>query len=82
LTGYYETKASVTTKDLAKVTFYVRTSTDQPWSSLGTDTNSPYTVFVDPLDYEGTKIQIKAEVMNSKGAKYELPSTSVVIPAP
>ena len=82
LTGYYETKASVTTKDLAKVTFYVRTSTDQPWSSLGTDTNFPYTVFVDPLDYEGTKIQIKAEVMNSKGVKYELPSTSVVIPAP
>jgi len=82
LTGYYETKASVTTKDLAQVTFYVRTSTDQPWSSLGTDTNSPYTVFVDPLDYEGTKIQIKAEVKNSKGAKYELPSTSVVIPAP
>lgn len=82
LTGYYETKASVTTKDLAKVTFYVRTSTDQPWNSLGTDTNFPYTVFVDPLDYEGTKIQIKAEVKNSKGAKYELPSTSVVIPAP
>jgi hypothetical protein len=82
LTGYYETKASVTTKDLAKVTFYVRTSADQPWSSLGTDTNSPYTVFVDPLDYEGTKIQIKAEVMNSKGVKYELPTISVVIPAP
>jgi glycosidase len=82
LTGYYETKASITTKDLAKVTFYVRSSADQPWSSLGTDTNSPYTVFVDPLDYEGTKIQIKAEVMNSKGAKYELPTISVVIPAP
>jgi alpha-amylase len=82
LTGYYETRASVTTKDLAKVTFYVRTSADQPWSSLGTDTNSPYTVFIDPLDYEGTKIQIKAEVMNSKGARYGLPSTSVVIPAP
>ena len=82
LTGYYETKASVTTKDLAKVTFYSRTSSDQPWNSLGTDTNFPYIVYVDPLEYEGKSVQLKAEVINSKGAKYELPSTTIVIPAP
>ena len=82
LTGYYETKASVTTKDLAKVTFYSRTSSDQPWNSLGTDTNFPYIVYVDPLEYEGKTVQLKAEVINSKGAKYELPSTTIVIPAP
>jgi hypothetical protein len=82
LTGYYETKAAVTTKDLAKVTFFIRTSADQPWSSLGTDTNFPYSVFVDPLDYEGNTIQIKAQAINSKGAKYELPSTTITIPAP
>ena len=82
LTGYYETKASVTTKDLAKVTFFSRTASDQPWSSLGTDTNFPYIVYVDPLEYEGKSVQIKAEVINSKGARYELPSTTIVIPAP
>ena len=82
LTGYYETKAEVTTKDLAKVTFYIRTSSDLPWSSLGTDTNSPYSVYVDPLDFEGKTVEIKAEAINSKGAKYELPSTKLAIPAP
>jgi glycosidase len=82
LTGYYETKATVTTKDMAKVTFYIRTSADQPWSSLGTDTNAPYSVFVDPLDFEGKTVEIKATAINSKGAKYELPSTSILIPAP
>jgi glycosidase len=82
LTGYYETKASVTTKDLAKVTFFSRTASDLPWSSMGTDTNFPYIVYVDPLEYEGKSVQIKAEVINSKGARYELPSTTIVIPAP
>jgi hypothetical protein len=82
LTGYYETKATITSKDLLKVTFYSRTSSDQPWSSLGTDTNAPYSVYIDPLDFEGKKVEIKAEAVNSKGAKFELPSTSVLIPAP
>ena len=82
LTGYYETIATVTTKDMAKVTFYIRTSADQPWSSLGTDTNAPYSVYVDPLDFEGKTVEIKATAINSKGAKYELPSTSILIPAP
>jgi glycosidase len=82
LTGYYETKAAVTTKDLAKVTFFIRTSAGQEWSSLGTDTNFPYSVYVDPLDYEGETVEIKAEVINSKGAKYELPSRSIFIPSP
>jgi hypothetical protein len=81
LTGYYETKANVITKDMAKVTFYIRTSADQPWSSLGTDTNAPYSVFVDPTEYEDKKVEIKAIAINSKGIKYELPSTSILIPA-
>jgi hypothetical protein len=82
LTGYYETKAVITSKDLLKVTFFARTSADQQWSSLGTDTNFPYTVFVDPLDFEGKTVELKAEAINSKGAKYELPSTKIFIPAP
>lgn len=82
LTGYYETKAAIISKDMLKVTFYSRTSSDQPWSSLGTDTNAPYSVYIDPLDFAGKKVEIKAEAINSKGAKFELPSTSVLIPAP
>jgi hypothetical protein len=82
LTGYYETKAMVTTKDMAKVTFFIRTAADQLWSSLGTDTNAPYSVFVDPIDFEGKRVEIKAIAINSKGAKFELPSTSILIPAP
>jgi glycosidase len=82
LTGYYETKAAVTTKDLAQVTFFSRTSADQPWSSLGTDTNSPYMVYLDPLEFEGKSVQVKAEATNSKGARFELPSTTIRIPAP
>jgi glycosidase len=82
LSGYYETKASITTKDLLSVTFFIRASVDEPWTSLGTDTNSPYSVFVDPLEFEGKKVQIKAEAVNSKGVKYELPSITFLIPTP
>jgi glycosidase len=82
LTGYYETKASVTTQDMAKVTFFIRSAGEQNWNSLGTDTNLPYMVYVDPLDYEGKTVEIKATAINSKGVKYELPSTSILIPAP
>jgi hypothetical protein len=82
LTGYYETKAAITSQDLLRVTFYCKTSADQPWVSLGTDTNAPYSVYIDPLDYEGKKIEIRAEALNSKGVKYELPSTALTIPAP
>ena len=82
LTGYYETKATITSQDLLRVTFYFRTSADQPWVSLGTDTNAPYSVYIDPMDYEGKKIEIRAEALNSKGVKYELPSTTITIPAP
>lgn len=82
LTGYYETKAAITTKDMLKVTFFSRTSSSQPWSSLGTDTNSPYSVYLDPIDLEGKKVEIKAEAVNSKGVRYELSSTTITIPAP
>lgn len=82
LTGYYETKAALISQDLLRVTFYCRTSADQPWTSLGTDTNAPYSVYIDPLDYEGKKLEIRAAAVNSKGVKYELPSTTITVPAP
>jgi len=82
LTGYYETKAAITSQDLLRVNFYCRASADQPWVSLGTDTNAPYSVYIDPMDYEGKKIEIRAEALNSKGIKYELPSTTITVPSP
>ena len=82
LTGYYETKATIVSQDLLRVTFFCRASADQPWVSLGTDTNAPYSVYIDPLEYEGKKIEIRAEALNSKGVRYELPSTTITIPAP
>jgi glycosidase len=82
LTGYYETKAALISQDLLRVTFYCRTSVDQPWTSLGTDTNAPYSVYIDPLDYEGKKVEIRADAVNSKGVKYGLPSTTITVPAP
>ena len=82
LTGYYETKAALISQDLLRVTFYCRTSAGQPWTSLGTDTNAPYSVYIDPLDYEGKKLEIRADAVNSKGVKYELPSTTITVPAP
>ena len=81
LTGYYETKATIVSQDLLQVTFFCRTSADQPWVSLGTDTNAPYSVYIDPLEYQGKKIEIRAEVLNSKGVRYELPSTTITISA-
>ena len=81
LSGYYETKASVVSQDMLKVTFYGRTSPNQSWKSLGTDTNSPYSVYIDPLNYLDKKLQIRADAVNSKGAKYGLPITTITIPA-
>jgi hypothetical protein len=49
---------------------------------LGTDSNSPYMVYLDPLEFEGKSVQVKAEATNSKGARFELPSTTIRIPAP
>ena len=81
LSGYYETKASITSKDLLKVTFYCRTSADAPWISLGTDTNAPYSVFIDPLEYTGQNLELRVQATNSKGKSFELPHTNVMIEA-
>lgn len=82
LSGYYQAKAAITSLDLLHVTFYYRAVGDKTWISLGTDTNAPYSVYIDPLPYEGKDIEIRADAVNSKGVKYELPSTTVTISAP
>lgn len=80
-TGYYQVTAGVTTSDLASVEFFSRPEGSTGWNSLGVDTNSPYSVFINPNDFLGQNLELKAIVTNSKGATFELPSTKLSIPA-
>lgn len=80
LTGYYQAIAGVTTSDLASVEFFSRVEGATNWDSLGVDTNSPYSVFINPKDFFGQNMELKAIVTNSKGATFELPSTKLSIP--
>jgi glycosidase len=81
LTGYYQASAAVTTNDLVTVEFFSRLEGGATWDSLGVDTNSPYSVFINPQDFLGQNIELKAVVTNSKGASFELPSTKLSIPS-
>ena len=80
LSGYFETKASITSNDLLKVTFYCRTASDKSWKSLGTDMNAPYSVYIDPLEYPGQRLELRASATNSRGVVYELPHATIKIP--
>lgn len=82
LTGYYKVAASVTTSDLATVEFFARQVGSTTWNSLGVDLNSPYSVFLNPQDFLGQSIELKAIVTNSKGATFELQSAKLSIPTP
>jgi glycosidase len=81
-TGYYQVSAAVTTKDLASVEFFSRPVGTSYWVSSGVDTNSPYSVYINPADFVGQNLELKAIVTNSKGATFELPSTKLSIPTP
>ena len=82
LTGYYETKAAITSRDLLKVSFYARSSVNPSWVLLGTDLSAPYSVFIDPLDFPNQDLELRVSVTNSKGVVYELPHATVSITAP
>ena len=81
LSGYFETKASITSNDLLKVTFYSRTASAKSWKSLGTDMNAPYSVYIDPLEYPGQRLELRASATNSRGVVYELPHATIKIPS-
>jgi hypothetical protein len=82
MTGYYKVSASLTSRDFLSVEFFVRTSVSSSWTSLGTDTNAPYSVFINPKEILGESIEIKARATNSKGEALELPTSQFTIPAP
>lgn len=80
LSGYFEASAGITSNDLLRVAFYVRSATNREWQSLGVDRSAPYSVYIDPTDFPGKKLEIRASVTNSKGVVYEFPYATVSIP--
>jgi glycosidase len=82
MTGYYQVAASLTSSDLLSVEFLVKAPTSSSWNSLGTDTSAPYSAYINPKEYLGEKLQLKAVATNSKGDVFELPSAIFTIPTP
>ena len=82
LTGFYKVKAGLTSKDFLSVEFFARNAGSTKWISQGVDTGSPYSVFLDPLDFPKKKIEVRAVARNSKGESFVLPITRLTISTP
>lgn len=81
LTGFYQALAGIVSIDLLAVEFYYKSAKSAEWTSLGVDTNAPYSVYIDPREHSSESLEIKALATNSKGASFGLPSTKITIPA-
>ena len=81
LTGFYQTLAGITSSDLLSVEFFYKSASHPEWASLGVDTNAPYSVYIDPMDFVGKTLEIKAVATNTKGASFALPKRKITIPA-
>ncbi len=82
MTGYDQVVAALTSNDLLSVEFFAKSTSGAAWDSLGTDTNAPYSVFINPKDYLDKNVELKAVATNSKGDVIELPSTQFTFPTP
>jgi glycosidase len=82
LTGFYKVKAGITSKDFLSVEFFARNAGSSKWIFQGVDTGSPYSVFLDPLDFPKKKIEVRAVARNSKGENFVLPITKLTIASP
>jgi hypothetical protein len=82
LTGFYKVKAGLSSKDFLSVEFFARNAGSTKWITQGIDTGSPYSVFLDPLDFPKKKIEIKAIARNSKGENFVLPIAKLTIASP
>ena len=82
LTGFYKVKAGLNSKDFLSVEFFVRNVGSTKWITQGVDTGSPYSIFLDPLDFPKKKIEIKAIARNSKGENFALPIAKLTIASP
>ena len=81
LSGFHRVSLKVESKDLAIAEFFIRSTGDNKWSSLGVDLNQPFNIFIDPNEYSGP-VEIKARVIDSKGGKYELSELAFNIASP
>ena len=79
LTGFYKVKAGLTSKDFLSVEFFARNVGTSKWISQGVDTGSPYSIYLDPLDFPKKKIELRAVARNSKGESFVLPITKLTI---
>ena len=79
LTGFYKVKAGISSKDFLSVEFFARNAGSTKWISQGVDTGSPYSIFLDPIDFPKKKIEIRAIARNSKGESFVLPITKLTI---
>ena len=82
LTGFYKVKAGLSSKDFLSVEFFARNVGSSQWITQGVDTGSPYSVFLDPLDFPKRKIEVRAIARNSKGENFVLPITKLTIASP
>ena len=82
LTGFYKVKAGLSSKDFLSVEFFARNVGGTKWISQGVDTGSPYSIFIDPLDFPKKKIEIRATARNSKGENFVLPIAKLTIASP
>ena len=82
LTGFYKVKAGLTSKDFLSVEFFARNAGTSKWISQGVDTGSPYSIYLDPLDFPKKKIELRAVARNSKGENFVLPITKLTISTP
>ena len=82
LTGFYKIKAGLSSKDFLSVEFFARNVGSSKWITQGVDTGSPYSIFLDPLDFPKKKIEVRAVAQNSKGEKFVLPITKLTFTSP
>ena len=82
MTGFYQVKVGLVSSDFLSVEFFTRTVGTSKWVSNGIDTNAPYSIFLDPLDFAKKKIEIKAVATNSKGKNFVTSIAKLSIPAP
>jgi hypothetical protein len=70
LTGMLEVSAPLKSTGLNRVDFSVKAAGSAKWVSAGSDFNSPYRVYLSPIDYKyGSKVSIRATAFNIKGEK-------------
>ena len=82
LTGFYKVKAGISSKDFLSVEFFARNTGSTKWISQGVDSGSPYSIFLDPIDFPKKKLEIRAIARNSKGESFVFPITKLTISAP